>query len=113
MGAAPDVGADEWGCVLPAEPVRNVRCTRHRDDLLLEWDLAPSVYGYNVWTITDASDADLARLSGVPVATGVVGCASPSPCTAPTCTDTGGAVRAPVLIFYQVRATCGGPAEGP
>jgi hypothetical protein len=113
MGAAPDVGADELGCLLPTNQIRNLRLVKDRDDLLLSWEPFPDLFGYNIWYVTDIADIDECRLSGVPTAVGVVDCSTPNPATSPTCLDTGAVSRAPGLFFYQVRAYCGGFEEGP
>jgi hypothetical protein len=112
VGWGPDVGADEY-CLLPPVPVRDVRVFRAADDLMITWDPEPIAAAFNVWHITDAADADLARLSGVPTANGVAGCSPPDPAPGPGCLERGGALRSPELIFYQVRSYCGGFDEGP
>jgi hypothetical protein len=112
VGSGLDVGADERCLVLPF-PIAGVRVERTGDDLMLQWDFWDGDVLYNVWTVTDAADAELARQSGVPTANGVDGCSPPDPALGPACLDRGGALRSPELIFYQVRSYCGGFDEGP
>ena len=107
------LGADEYGCITPLDPIRNLRLTKEGNDVQMIWDPHPLVYGYNVWYVTDKADIDLARLSGLPIAIGVAGCSPPDPAVNPSCADQGAILRTPALFFYQVRAYCGGYEEGP
>ncbi|MEM7244945.1 MAG: hypothetical protein AAF533_06345 [Acidobacteriota bacterium] len=112
LDAAPDVGADELvACVLPAEPLTGLRLTRQGDDVLLTWDLGSAPLT-NVWHVTRAEDGDLTRLASSPPAVGVAGCAEPDPAPGDSCLDLGAVSREP-LLFYRVRSSCGGAAEGP
>src|SRR5205814_10260378 len=70
------------------------------NDVLLEWTPQAGAPGYNVWTVTDVADLDLARITSRPPAVGVVGCSWPNPALNGSCTDFGGMLRgSPGMLF--------------
>lgn len=96
-------------------PVERLILTRDGSDVVMSWDPdLGSIYGYNGWYVTAKPLIDEARLSGLPAAVGVAGCAAPQPAAEPSCTDVGAVLRdMNVPYFYQIRTHCCGAQEGP
>jgi hypothetical protein len=99
------------GCSAQLDAVRLLKAVKRVGSADFSWTPG-SFTAFNLWYVTTKEAIDSARQSGSPPAVGVQGCSPPLPAAGASCLDDGAVGRAPALLFYQVRAACGGE-EGP
>ena len=110
-GARADVCFTSGACSASMATVAGLLAVRNGGDVDLTWREDQAANGYNLWTVINKEEIDLARQSSSPPATAINGCATPTPSAGPGCTDFGAVARNDRL-FYQVRSHCDPTTEG-